>query len=110
MRYIRTIQPFCTMEDKKGIIATLRAYCDRLNAHMPCKSQEDVDALAEIMSELFGKVKGSHLYWSREIFLDCGSDDAKCAYVMTHRECLFVPTDDVEEHLGIEVIYRYEKE
>lgn len=98
------------MEDKKEIIATLQAYCDRLNAHMPCKSQEDVDALAEIMTELFEQVKGSHLYWSREIFLDCGSDDAKCAYVMTHRECLFVPTDDVEEHLGIMVIYGYEAE
>lgn len=99
-----------TKKQIRKITKELQGYCDRLNEHMPCKSQEDVDALSEIMTELFEKVEKSTLYWSREVFLDGGTNGDKCAYIMTHRECLFVPVCDVEEHIGIKVIYGYEKE
>ena len=99
-----------TKKEIAKITKELQGYCDRLNEHMPCKSQEDVDTITGIMDELFGKVKGFCLYWSRKIFIDGGFDDEKCRYIMTHRECMFVPVCNIEEHIGIKVIYKYEKE
>ena len=96
---------------KKKINILLQNYCNRLNENMPCKNQENVDAITGILNELRENVKDFCLYWSREIFLDGGFDDEKCAYIMTHRECLFVPVCDLgEEHIGVKVIYGYEKE
>ena len=94
----------------KEIIKTLQVYCDKLNQYLPCKSQEDVDNITNILNEFFQNVKDSHLYWSREIYIDSGFNSDNCAYILTHRNCLFVPTDDIEEHLGLTVIYEYEKE
>lgn len=88
----------------------LQEYCDRLNQYLPCKSQEDVDNISNILNEVFSTVKGSRLYWSREIFIDTDGDTAKCAWVLTHGEVYFVPINDIEEHIGVKVIYSYEKE
>ena len=89
---------------------TLQEYCNKLNQYLPCKSQEDIDNISNILNEVFSTVKGSKLYWSREIFLDTGGDTDKCTLILIHRECKFIPIDDIEEHLGIEVIYKYETE
>lgn len=95
------------MLDRK-IIEELQSYCDRLNKYLPCKTQEDVDSLSEILNELFENVKGSRLYWSREIYIDSGFDLEKCMLILIYRNCRFIPVDDIEEHLGIKVIYNYE--
>lgn len=89
---------------------TLQEYCNKLNQYLPCKSQEDVDNINNILNEVFSTVKGSNLYWSREIFIDAGGDSEKCAWILTHKECKFIPIDDIEEHLGVKVIYKYETE
>ena len=91
-----------------NLIEILQSYCDRLNQYLPCKTQEDVDNLADILSEFFENVEGSALYWSREIYIDSGINTNTCTWILTHRECHFVPSDDLEEHLGIMVKYDYE--
>ena len=88
----------------------LEDYCNKLNQYLPCKSQEDIDILNSLLTELFEKVEGSALYWSRKIYIDGGFDDEKCRYIATHSNCKFIPVDDIEEHLGVKVIYDYEQE
>ena len=95
---------------KQKLLKTLQLYCDRLNKHLPCKSQEDVDNLNSILRELFDNVKESCLYWSRKIFIDGGFDDKKCGYIISHSECHFIPVYDIEEHIGVKAIYDYEEE
>lgn len=97
------------MQDR-DIIKKLQGYCDKMNRYLPCKSQEDVDALYAIINEWLEEIPGSNFYWSREIYLDSGFDLGKCADIFIHRDCYVVPVDDIEEHLGIKVIYAYEKE
>lgn len=99
-----------TKKQIENTTKVLQGYCDRLNEHMPCKSQEDVDVLYNILDELFDTIKGSYLYWSRKIFIDSYFNDEKCSYIMTHKQCMFVPIYDIEEHIGVKVIYKYEKE
>lgn len=88
----------------------LQEYCNKLNQHLPCKNQEDIDIINSLLNELFEKVEGSLLYWSRKIYIDGGFDDEKCRYIATHSNCKFVIVDDIEEHLGVKVIYDYEQE
>lgn len=88
----------------------LEEYCDKLNQYLPCKSQEDIDMINSLLTELFERVEGSVLYWSRKIYIDGGFDDEKCRYIATHSNCKFVVVDDIEEHLGVKIIYDYEQE
>jgi len=94
----------------KKLTKTLQSYCDRLNKCLPCKTQEDVDNLYAIMNECINSIEGSMLYWSREIYIDSGFDFEKCGEILVYRECMFVPVNDIEEHIGIKVIYKYEQE
>lgn len=94
----------------KKLTKTLQSYCDRLNQYLPCKSQEDVDNLNDILSELFKKVNGSELYYSRKMYIDSGFDFEKCGWLISHKDVYFVPVNDVEEHIGVKAMYRYEEE
>jgi len=94
----------------KKLTKELQSYCDRLNQYLPCKSQEDVDNLNVILSELFEKIKRSELYYSRKIYIDSGFDFDKCAWIISHKEVQFIPVNDIEEHIGVKAIYNYEKE
>ena len=82
--------------------------CEKLNALIPCKTQEGKDALNAALNELVFDA-GGDLYWHRDVFLacDCGCDDKKMRSLVTDTELVeFVPSDDPEEHLGVVVRFK----
>ena len=95
---------------KQEIQDYVTAACERLNALLPCKSQEDVDGMTEILKELFSLPiePQPKMYWDREIWIDSGFNDEKCIKMLIYTDRLcFVPSDDWEEHPGVEVKYKF---
>lgn len=87
----------------------MQELCDKLNSHLPCKSQEDVDTISNMLKEHFDKHPKHKIYWSRKVFIDSGFDDEMCFKMLIKRvDMHFVPSEDKEEHPGIVVRYKYE--
>ena len=85
--------------------------CAKLNAHLPCKTQKDIDGLTMMLKENIDEVPERHIYWSREIFIDAGFKDEQCMNILIHSDnVIFVPSEDPTEHPGIVVRYKYEIE
>ena len=84
--------------------------CARLNALIPCGSQADVDEMNAILAALFSLDTSpkSQMYWDRDVWIDSGFNDDTCvnALVYTDKLC-FVPSDDMDEHPGVIVRYRW---
>lgn len=86
--------------------------CDKLNSIIPCKTQQDVNEMTVLLQEVFDlpvKLK-PRLYWNREVWMDCGLDTDKCTMMLicTDKLC-FEPSDDMQEHPGITVKYKWMK-
>lgn len=94
----------------KKLTKILQSYCDRLNQYLPCKSQDDVDSLNDIINEMKENIKDSNLYYSRKMYIDSGFDFEKCGWLVSHKDCKFVPVNDIEEHIGVKAMYSYEEE
>ena len=87
----------------------MKELCDKLNAHLPCKSQADVDELTRLLRENIDSDPDLHIYWSREIYIDAGFDKDKCTLIMINSDnVVFVPSEDPVEHPGVVVRYKHE--
>ncbi len=86
-------------------------FCKELNSHLPCKSQDDVDALTRLIKENIDPYPNRNIYWSRELYINANCNDDKCMNILLHNDnVLFTPTEDPEEHRGVTARYKYEVE
>jgi hypothetical protein len=103
---------YCTLTkmDKKKYFSDL---CEKLNALVPCKSQEDVDKMTALLQDMvdFPSQAKSQIYWDREVWIDSGFNDDVCMDMLIKTDKLyFEPSDDLTEHPGVWVRYKWMKE
>ena len=99
-----------TKTDKKKYFSDL---CEKLNTCIPCKSQKDVDKMTGLLQDMvnFPSQPTPQIYWDREVWIDSGFDDDKCMDILIHTDKLyFEPSDDMTEHPGVWVKYKWMKE
>ena len=87
--------------------------CDKLNSCIPCKSQEDVDKMTGLLQDMvnFPSQPTSQIYWDREVWIDSGFNDEVCMNMLIKTDKLyFEPSDDITEHPGVWVRYKWMKE
>lgn len=103
---------YCTLTkmDKKKYFSDL---CEKLNALVPCKSQEDVDKMTALLQDMvdFPSQAKSQIYWDRNVWIDSGFNDEVCMDMLIKTDKLyFEPSDDLTEHPGVWVRYKWMKE
>lgn len=87
----------------------MKELCEELNKHLPCRSQDDVDALTKLLQENIDAYPERRIYWSREIYIDAGFNEDRCLNILIHSDkVLFVPSEDPVEHPGLAVRYKHE--
>ena len=99
-----------TKMDKKKYFSDL---CEKLNALLPCKSQEDVDKMTALLQDMvdFPSQAKSQIYWDRNVWIDSGFNDEVCMDMLIKTDKLyFEPSDDLTEHPGVWVKYKLMKE
>lgn len=83
--------------------------CNRLNEHLPCKSQADKNAIGGLITEMKESkpnVPMPNVYWDRKVWFDNEFNDEKCWQLLFSSDKLkFVPSDDMEEHPGVTITY-----
>lgn len=87
--------------------------CDKLNSCIPCKSQEDVDKMTSLLEDMtyFPSDFKPQIYWDREVWIDSGFNDEVCMNMLIKTDKLyFEPSDDMSEHPGVAVKYKWMKE
>lgn len=89
---------------------TFKRTCNKLNKildNRPESQSEFIDTINEIIyNEVFQS--GGSIYWSRELFIDCGGDDVLCRKMIHTNKVMFIPSDDPTEHPGITMTYKPE--
>lgn len=89
---------------------TFKRTCNKLNKileNRPENQKEFIDKINEIIyNEVF--LCGGDLYWNRELFIDCGTDDELCRKMIHTNKVMFVPAVDPVEHPGITLTYKPE--
>lgn len=99
-----------TRMDKKKYFHDL---CEKLNVLIPCKNQEDLDKMTSLLQDMvdFPSQPQSQIYWDREVWIDSGFNDDVCMDMLIKTDKLyFEPSDDLTEHPGIWVRYKWMKE
>ncbi len=103
---------YCTLTkmDKKKFYTDL---CEKLNTLIPCKNQEDIDKMMKLLQDMvdFPSQVNPQIYWDREVWIDSGFNDEICMNMLIKTDKLyFEPSDDVNEHPGVWVKYKWMKE
>lgn len=97
-------------DTKNALIAEWAAICDKLNAHLPCRSASDAEAVAILIRDRIDSstaVPKPKIYWDRQVCIDNDYDDERCFNALLFGGKLaFYPSDDVEEHPGVEIKYK----
>lgn len=99
-----------TKMDKKKYFSDL---CEKLNALIPCKNQKDIDKMTRLLQDMvdFPSQVKPQIYWDREVWMDSGFNDEVCMNMLIKTDKLyFEPSDDVNEHPGVWVKYKWMKE
>lgn len=89
---------------------TFKRTCNKLNKILDNRTEsrsEFIDTINEIIFKEVFECDGD-LYWNRELFIDCGTDDELCQKMIHTNKVMFVPTDDPDEHPGITLTYKPE--
>lgn len=95
--------------DMKTEKMKMKLLCEKLNAHLPCKSQQDVDALNNLINEMRNANPDSGLYFDREIFIDANfNNELMRKITMYSGKVQFEPSNDPTEHPGVVVRYKEE--
>lgn len=81
----------------------MEKYCDKLNSLLPA-NDNSINEINGIINEV--RCKGGELYCNRQIYIDCGFDWDKIHNLIYTDKVKFVPSDDVEEHPGIVIVYK----
>lgn len=106
------LMKYCRMT-QKDIQDYFTELCEKLNAHIPCKTQKDVDTLTSLLEDMtyFPSTVKPQIYWDREVWIDSGFDDDVCMNMLIKTDKLyFEPSDDMTEHPGVSVKYKWMKE
>lgn len=75
----------------------MQDYCNAMNQII---KENKEDSLNEVMRKVFQD--GGNLYWNRDGFITCNSDDEKMRELArTSLEVHFEPSDDPQEHLDV---------
>lgn len=85
--------------------------CDELNKVLNDKPEDYVLIINLIIDKkVFNR--GGSLYWDRDLFIDCGTDDNKCRRLIRTNpdDVMFRPTFDAIEHPGITFTYKSKNE
>lgn len=61
----------------------LNKICKELNQHLPVKSQEDIDALNDILYNAGQEISEFRMFWDRDVYIKCGFDDKKMRKLVT---------------------------
>lgn len=88
---------------------TFESTCSKLNKileNRPEKQDEFITKINEIIDKEVFECNGD-LYWNRELFINCGSDEL-CRKMIHTNKVMFVPSDDPVEHCGITLTYKPE--
>lgn len=88
--------------------AYFKQLCKKINARIPCKTQEDIDEVGRLLEEMVSlpMTPSPKIYWHRQLWIDSGFDDDACTCLLLFSGKLFVePSDDLTEHPGITVKY-----
>ena len=88
---------------------TFESTCSKLNKileNRPEKQDEFITKINEIIDNEVFRCNGE-LYWNRELFIDCGTDEL-CRKMIHTNKVMFVPSDDPVEHPGITLTYKPE--
>lgn len=88
---------------------TFESTCSKLNKileNRPEKQDEFITKINEIIDKEVFECNGD-LYWNRELFINCGSDEL-CRKMIHTNKVMFVPSDDPVEHRGITLTYKPE--
>ena len=99
-----------TKMDKKKYFSDL---CEKLNALIPCKNQKDIDEMTKLLQDMvdFPSQVKPQIYWDREVWMDSGFNEEVCMNMLIKTDKLyFEPSDDVNEHPGVWVKYKWMKE
>jgi hypothetical protein len=99
-----------TKMDKKKYFSDL---CEKLNTLIPCKNQKDIDEMTNLLQDMvdFPSQVKPQIYWDREVWMDSGFNDEICMNMLIKTDKLyFEPSDDINEHPGVWVKYKWMKE
>ena len=99
-----------TKMDKKKYFSDL---CEKLNTLIPCKNQKDIDEMTNLLQDMvdFPSQVKPQIYWDREVWIDSGFNDEVCMNMLIKTDKLyFEPSDDITEHPGVWVKYKWMKE
>ena len=99
-----------TKMDKKKYFSDL---CEKLNVLIPCKNQKDIDEMTKLLQDMvdFPSQVRPQIYWDREVWMDSGFNEEVCMNMLIKTDKLyFEPSDDITEHPGVWVRYKWMKE
>lgn len=89
---------------------TFASTCSKLNKILENRSENQEEFINTINEIIYNEVFqcGGCLYWNRELFIDCHTDDELCRKMIYTNKVMFIPTDDPIEHPGITLTYKPE--
>ena len=89
---------------------TSESTCSKLNKILENRPENREEFIGKINEIIYNEVFqcGGGLYWSRELFIKCGTNDELCRKEIYTNKVMFVPTDDPVEHPGITLAYKPE--
>ena len=99
-----------TKMDKNKYFSDL---CEKLNSIIPCKKQKDIDKMTNLLQDMvdFPSQVKPQIYWDREVWIDSGFNEEVCMNMLIKTDKLyFEPSDDLTEHPGVWVRYKWMKE
>lgn len=85
----------------------LQEYVDRINNALENKDPQIRSIFKEVVDEMRNTIKGSNLYYSRDVFIDIGGtfENAQKDILFRSDNYIFEVSDD-EEHPGIIMKYK----
>ena len=88
----------------------LQRTCNRINSMLPCKCQEEVNTIWDILKEMENhKKEYPHYatYFNREVYIDFGCDCVKLYKTLFRGNKLHMElTNDMHEHPGLTINYK----
>ena len=86
----------------------LQKYANRINNALENKDPQIRSIFKEVVDEMRSTIKGSNLYYSRDVFIDIGGtfENAQKDILFRSDDYIFEVSDDIEEHPGIIMKYK----
>lgn len=80
----------------------IKQTCERLNALLPCNTQEKLDSVVAVLEAMFAEIPGSQIFYKDDILFATGGDTDRITYLlMCDERAAFVPPYDPEKYPGV---------